>query len=52
MATAKSCPHDSEHHISISGTQQRETLSTDANIPPELSWREVVTILKAYYASL
>ncbi len=27
MATARTCPHDPEHHISISGTQQREMLS-------------------------
>jgi sulfate adenylyltransferase len=52
MATAKTCPHDPEHHISISGTQQREMLSTDANIPPEFSRPEVVAILKEYYAGL
>jgi len=52
MATAKTCPHDPAHHISISGTQQREMLSTDAPIPPEFSRPEVVAILREYYASL
>jgi sulfate adenylyltransferase len=52
MATAKTCPHDPKHHISTSGTQQREMLSTDADIPPEFSRPEVVAILKEYYASL
>jgi sulfate adenylyltransferase len=52
MATAKTCPHDPKDHISISGTQQREMLSTDAEIPPEFSRPEVVAILKQYYASL
>jgi sulfate adenylyltransferase len=52
MATAKTCPHDPAHHISISGTQQREMLSTDAEIPPEFSRPEVVAILKEYYAGL
>ncbi len=52
MATARTCPHDPENHISISGTQQREMLSTDADIPPEFSRPEVVAILKEYYASL
>jgi len=52
MATAKTCPHDPKYRISISGTQQREMLSTDAEIPPEFSRPEVVAILKEYYASL
>jgi len=52
MATAKTCPHDPRYHISISGTQQREMLSTNADIPPEFSRPEVVAILKEYYASL
>ena len=52
MATAKTCPHDPKDRISISGTQQREMLSTDADIPPEFSRPEVVAILKEYYAGL
>jgi sulfate adenylyltransferase len=52
MATAKTCPHDPKDHISISGTQQREMLSSNADIPPEFSRPEVVKILKEYYAGL
>ena len=52
MATAKTCPHDPKYHISISGTEQREMLSSNADIPPEFSRPEVVAILKEYYAGL
>src|SRR5215470_17592274 len=52
MATGKTCPHDPKYHISISGTQQRAMLSSNAEIPPEFSRPEVVAILKDYYASL
>ena len=52
MATGKTCPHGREDQISISGTEQREMLSNDADIPPEFSRPEVVAILKKYYASL
>ena len=52
MATGKTCPHDPKYHISISGTQQRAMLSSNAEIPPEFSRPEVVAILKEYYASL
>jgi len=52
MATAKTCPHDPKDHISISGTQQREMLSTNSEIPPEFSRPEVVAILREYYAGL
>ena len=52
MATAKTCPHDPEHHVSISGTRQREMLSAGDDIPPEFSRPEVVAILKDYYARL
>ena len=52
MATARTCPHDPKHHISISGTEQRQMLSADALIPSEFSRPEVAAILREYYASL
>jgi len=52
MATGKTCPHDSKHHISVSGTQQRQMLEDDADIPLEFGRPEVVEILKEYYAGL
>ncbi len=50
MATAKTCPHDKEHHISISGTKQREMLTAGEDIPAEFSRPEVVKILQEFYA--
>ena len=50
MATAKTCPHDKSNHVSISGTKQREMLSTGKPIPPEFSRPEVVAILEEFYA--
>ena len=52
MATGKTCPHDPEHHISVSGTRQREMLENDEDIPLEFGRPEVVAILKEYYAGL
>ncbi|MCP4070872.1 MAG: sulfate adenylyltransferase [Hyphomicrobiales bacterium] len=52
MATAKTCPHGKADQISISGTQQREMLSTGAEIPKEFSRPEVVEVLRRYYNSL
>lgn len=52
MATGKTCPHDPEHHVSVSGTQQREMLANNEEIPPEFARPEVVAILREYYATL
>jgi sulfate adenylyltransferase len=52
MATGKTCPHAPGDRIQISGTEQRQMLSEDADIPPEFSRPEVVAILKEYYAGL
>jgi sulfate adenylyltransferase len=52
MATGKTCPHDPKHHLSVSGTRQREMLSKGEEVPTEFSRPEVVAILSNYYRSL
>ena len=52
MATDKTCPHDNEHRINISGTEQRRMLTEGEDIPSEFSRPEVVAVLQKYYASL
>ena len=52
MATAKTCPHDPKHHLSVSGTRQREMLSKGEEVPPEFGRPEVIAILREYYQGL
>ncbi|MFP6761562.1 MAG: sulfate adenylyltransferase, partial [Rhodospirillales bacterium] len=52
MASARNCPHNNNDRINISGTQQREMLSSGKEIPPEFSRPEVVSVLREYYQSL
>jgi len=52
MATAKTCPHDPEFQIQVSGTEQRRMLMAGETIPLEFSRPEVVAVLQKYYAGL
>jgi len=52
MASMKTCPHDAEDRLLLSGTKLRKALSEGTEVPDNFSRPEVLTILREYYAGL
>jgi len=52
MASARTCPHDEEHRLLLSGTKLRKMLSEGAEVPAEFSRPEVLEVLREYYGGL
>ena len=52
MASMKTCPHDAEDRMLLSGTKLRKALSEGGEVSEKFSRPEVLKILRAYYASL
>ena len=51
MASGRSCPHDAQDQLQVSGTQLRKWLEEGAEVPAEFSRPEVLEILRGYYAA-
>ncbi|MBI4493087.1 MAG: sulfate adenylyltransferase [Chloroflexi bacterium] len=52
MASDRTCPHEKEHRLNVSGTMLRKTLSEGGEVADHFSRPEVLAILRDYYASL
>ena len=52
MASTKTCPHDADQHVKVSGTKLRKALSEDQDVPENFSRPEVLQILRDYYATI
>jgi sulfate adenylyltransferase len=52
MASARTCPHEGDDRLLLSGTKLRKMLSEDSDVPAEFSRPEVLEVLRTYYAGL
>jgi sulfate adenylyltransferase len=51
-ASLRTCPHDKEDRVVVSGTMVRKLLSEGKDLPAHFSRPEVIAILRDYYRSL
>jgi sulfate adenylyltransferase len=49
LASAKTCPHDVEHRLTLSGSKVREILRGGGDLPEQFTRREVAELLRAHY---
>ncbi|MCW9024734.1 MAG: sulfate adenylyltransferase [Gammaproteobacteria bacterium] len=52
MASMRTCPHDAEDRLLLSGTKLRKALSEGEEVAGNFSRPEVLAVLRKYYASL
>ncbi len=52
LATGRTCPHDGDARLNISGTRLREMFASHEEIPLEFSRPEVLEVLQGYYDGL
>jgi sulfate adenylyltransferase len=52
MASLRTCPHDKEDRVLLSGTVLRKMLSEGGQLPDHFGRDEVVEILREYYEGL
>ena len=52
MASARTCPHDTNDRLQVSGTQLRKWLEQGDPVPVEFSRPEVLEVLRAHYAAI
>ena len=52
IASSKTCPHPSEHHLALSGTKVRQMLSSGQSLPAEFTRPGVADALRKHYSGL
>jgi sulfate adenylyltransferase len=52
LASVRTCPHDANTRVDLSGTKVRETLRAGGDLPKEFSRPEIAEILRKHYVSV